>query len=114
VWLEDASGRVLLERRPPTGVWASLWSLPQFDEPAAADAWVRAQGASADTARMLPSIEHGFSHYHLRLHTRLWNAVAADLHVRDDTSREWFTIAEAVQLGLPAPIRKLLHLGTIQ
>src|SRR5690606_12654651 len=27
--LRDAQGRVLLQRRPPTGIWAALWSLPE-------------------------------------------------------------------------------------
>ena len=38
--LRDAGGRILLQRRGPVGVWASLWSLPQFDDEAAADRWL--------------------------------------------------------------------------
>lgn len=29
--LEDTKGRILLERRPPTGIWGGLWSLPELD-----------------------------------------------------------------------------------
>ena len=29
LWIEDADGRVLMQRRPPTGIWGSLWSLPE-------------------------------------------------------------------------------------
>src|SRR5688572_8905204 len=29
LWIEDAEGRVLLQRRPPTGIWGSMWSLPE-------------------------------------------------------------------------------------
>ena len=34
LWLEH-DGRVLLRQRPPTGVWAGLWSLPLYDDAAA-------------------------------------------------------------------------------
>ncbi len=33
-------GAVLLERRPPAGIWGGLWTLPQFDEREAAQAWI--------------------------------------------------------------------------
>src|SRR5690554_7293762 len=29
--LEDNEGRILLERRPPSGIWGGLWSLPELD-----------------------------------------------------------------------------------
>src|SRR5690606_23727481 len=35
--LEDAEGRILLERRPPSGIWGGLWSLPELDPAYGAD-----------------------------------------------------------------------------
>jgi A/G-specific adenine glycosylase len=46
LWLEDGDARILLQRRPATGIWASLWTLPQADDTALA----RLQPLQAGTA----------------------------------------------------------------
>src|SRR5690606_22247373 len=71
LWLEDAAGRVLLERRPSTGVWAALWSLPQAEDHAQARAWFEASignDGDFDTAEPSLPVTHGFTHYRLQLH----------------------------------------------
>ena len=51
--VRDEHSRVLLERRPPTGIWARLWSLPETpDAESARDVLrdryaVRAESSSA-------------------------------------------------------------------
>ena len=62
----DAGGALLLERRPPTGIWGGLWSLPEvdsLDDVAArlADCGLEPAGAGESVARL----RHTFSHYHL-------------------------------------------------
>jgi A/G-specific adenine glycosylase len=105
VLLDDA-GRVLLQRRPETGVWAGLWSLPEF-----ADADARCLFANGNRARdaaaPLPGIDHVFSHYRLRIAPYLSRADAA-ARIGDNTAQRWATRAELAAIGLPAPIRRLL------
>ena len=108
--LRDADGRVLLQRRPPTGIWAALWSLPEAADHAAARAWfeMHVQG-EYDAMAPLDPIAHGFTHY--RLHLQPLALYAAALHPRigDDGSLRWIAPAELASLGIPAPIRKLLE-----
>ena len=107
--LRDRSGRVLLERRPPTGVWAELWSLP---EAADADAARREFGRELADAeirfRRLTPFVHTFSHYRLDV-----TPLALDLdgapRVADTATRRWLHPREAAALGLPAPVRKLIE-----
>jgi A/G-specific adenine glycosylase len=108
--LRDAEGRLLLERRPPTGVWAGLWSLPEAADHAsahrrAAQYHRRANGASEFTP--LPPFVHGFSHYRLEV-TPLALHVTPSARVADDPDQRWLRPFEAAQLGLPAPVRKLI------
>ncbi|MFC0678939.1 A/G-specific adenine glycosylase [Lysobacter korlensis] len=111
LWLEDAEGRVLLERRPPVGIWASLWSLPQLDaDSAAVDAWLRTHvDAPAASAEVLPSVAHAFSHYRLDLLPLRWRNASLRPHVADNEALRWVSRGELADLGIPAPVRRLLE-----
>lgn len=106
---ENDDGHVLLQRRPPTGIWASLWSLPEADDHDAARHWFDAhlQG-DYDRAEALPELPHVFSHYRLRMHPLRWRGLAPRAALRDDADLRWVARDELARIGLPAPIRKLL------
>lgn len=106
--LRNASGEVLLERKPPTGIWASLWSLPQFESGDAADAWLATRFGSMQ-ARSLPDIEHAFSHYRLTLAVTQHDVTVGDRRVAEDADQRWVDARTLVDLGIPAPIRRLLE-----
>ena len=107
--VRDAAGRVLLERRPPTGVWARLWSLPEVAEPSSAVPRLHGRYAvDATTRASLPEFVHTFSHYHLHITPCLFTAAAGLPRIADDPDQGWYTLAELSELGLPAPVRKLL------
>ncbi|MES2859760.1 MAG: A/G-specific adenine glycosylase [Pseudomonadota bacterium] len=110
--VEDASGRVLLQRRPPAGVWASMWSLPQHPDIAEARHWFErhAQG-DFDSAKVDSAIVHSFSHYRLRIHPMRISA-AARAEVGDNPDLRWASRAELAAIGLPAPVRRLLEPAT--
>ncbi len=110
LWVEDARGAVLMQRRPPTGVWASLWSLPEAADSTDARHWFDAHlRGDYEAGEDLAEIPHGFTHYRLRLQPRRWRALAARAAVRDNADLRWIPRAELAALGLPAPICRLLH-----
>ncbi len=107
--LENEQGEILLEQRPPTGVWGGLWSLPEYPSQAELADWIarRALLLSA-TLTPLPPLRHSFSHFHLDI-----TPVRAVLRDRTDTIRDndaclWYSPAQAAQIGLPAPVQALL------
>jgi A/G-specific adenine glycosylase len=106
--LRDDQGRVLLQRRAASGVWASLWSFPEFDDQAAADEWLRTHARDAGNSMWLDDIAHAFSHYHLTLRPRLHHASPAS-RIADDGAATWAGPTEIESLGIPAPIRALLN-----
>ncbi len=61
-------GAVYLERRPPSGIWGSLWSLPEVGDGRVAD-WCREtfDGDAGDAENWVP-LRHSFSHYDLDIH----------------------------------------------
>ena len=60
-----ASGRVLLGRRPPQGIWGGLWTPPEFPDEQAAAAYIATHFGKAAITRQLPTIRHVFTHFDL-------------------------------------------------
>ncbi len=110
LWVEDDRGRILLQRRPPVGIWASLWTLPQADDVDSARTWFEAQlHGDFSAAETLPAIAHAFSHYKLALLPLRWRRITARARVGDNDDLRWVALSELATLGIPAPIRKLLQ-----
>jgi len=112
VWLWLSwQDRLWLTRRPEQGVWAGLWSLPELPSEAELDALTSDWPGQLE---LLPSFTHVLTHLDWTLHPRRWIVPARTSQARVDamTDRwadgQWFTRAEALALGLPAPLRKLL------
>jgi A/G-specific adenine glycosylase len=107
--VRDAQGRVLLEQRPPVGIWAELWSLPETPDAASAnDALHDRYGVRVDAAVALAAFVHSFSHYHLHV-TPLVVAGAPVARVAESAGRGWYSHGEWPALALPSPVRKLLQ-----
>ncbi|MBN8727504.1 MAG: A/G-specific adenine glycosylase [Xanthomonadales bacterium] len=109
--VRDTMGRVLLERRPPTGVWARLWSLPEVETPAAAPRYLlERHGIGAGAMRALPRFMHVFSHYRLQVTPlRFDGARALATGIADDPDSCWLHQREWRDAALPAPVRRLLE-----
>jgi A/G-specific adenine glycosylase len=108
--LRDGAGRTLLQRRPPSGIWAALWSLPEAADRAAARAWFEAHLAGDyDAGVALDPIQHAFTHYRLRMHPLAWDAVALRDAIRDNDDLRWVAAEDLAALGIPAPVRTLLR-----
>ena len=96
-------GAVLLERRPPVGIWGGLWTLPQFDERDAAEAWLQ-----GDVAAALPPYFHSFTHFDLTLHPLLvrGSSVAG---VADSDRYCWYEPRQPARIGLAKPAVELIR-----
>jgi A/G-specific adenine glycosylase len=110
--VRDARGAVLLEARPPAGVWGGLASLPEFDA-AAADAELAAAiaaryGLAVDIVGHCAPLRHEFTHFSLVLHARLAMVRGAAGPAARDAAQlvERAALADA---ALPAPVRRLLR-----
>jgi A/G-specific adenine glycosylase len=105
----SASHSVLIERRPPSGLWGGLWSPPQFDSERDALDWCRKEiGETVLESQELPPIDHAFTHFDLRLHP-LTVRCQPNANVQDGGDRQWYLIDTPPRIGLPQPIRRLFE-----
>lgn len=105
----DEAGEVLLERRPPSGIWGGLWSLPELAD-ATPEAWGSQQGLVVHGRRYHPMFRHTFSHFHLDITPLELRVCAQPCNtIMEPAGRVWYKLPSITQLGLPAPIRRLLE-----
>jgi len=109
VVLRDNRDRVLLQRRPPQGVWPRLWSLPEANDADTAGT-LAAHLANLDhaIAATLPGVRHAFTHFRLQASPLEWRGVRANARLADDPDSRWCSPDEIATLGIPAPVKKLL------
>jgi A/G-specific adenine glycosylase len=95
--------RLLLERRPPSGLWGGLL-VPPEGEPA--EVAMRFGLALGETTQ-LPSFRHAFTHFRLTLEPVLCRVDAG--FQATEPGLEWVELEHAADAGVPAPIRKLIR-----
>lgn len=101
-------GEILLEKRPPVGIWGGLWSLPEIG---ASDDPVRLcrdrYGLSVASTTDLPTFAHTFTHFKLHIAPKLLRVTQAQAATHEP-GQLWLTPEDALDGAIPAPIRKLL------
>ncbi|NKF24525.1 A/G-specific adenine glycosylase [Solimonas marina] len=104
----DSADRLLMERRPPSGLWGALWCPPLLadTDPSLAD-WLAAQNLDASAIETLPPFSHSFTHFDLELQPTRLRASAGAAAVAE-SRWQWIDADRLATLGLPAPIRKML------
>jgi A/G-specific adenine glycosylase len=111
VLVRDAHGALLLETRPPSGIWGGLMSLPEFEADADDARLLAAIAArySLDVVLQdrLPELRHEFSHYSLIMHPRV-ALLRGAAGVAGGAAR--MVPPEAFEhVALPAPVRRLVR-----
>ena len=102
--------QILLWRRPPSGIWGGLWSLPEVDAEPAIELWqqsflsmTRAPSNIQDSV-----IRHQFTHYSLDISLALIEMEHLPDEISDQDNYLWVDIEALGNHGLPTPVRKLL------
>jgi A/G-specific adenine glycosylase len=83
--------KVLVERRPESGIWGGLWCFPE---------------AAGDVpGEALPVLDHAFTHFRLRIRPRL--RIVAAIRAPKKGER-WMTLRALERAAVPAPVRTLI------
>ncbi len=107
--VRDRQGRVLLRRRPPSGIWGGLHSFPELAADDNADQWCRrVLGACAYRESALAAFSHAFTHFELELRPVLIELSASPSAAMEGEGWLWYK-GRSQQVGLPAPVQRLLR-----
>ncbi|MEO7560676.1 MAG: A/G-specific adenine glycosylase [Nitrosospira sp.] len=104
-------GKVLLEKRPATGIWGGLWCLPEMPVSEDAIAYcIRHFGMKVKPLAPMPPLDHTFTHFRLRIHPQPLQVVSYPTVIKAQEQDEtiWLTLDDALKAAIPTPVRKLL------
>lgn len=103
---------IFMQKRPPSGIWGSLWCFPQFDSIDLANDYLhRHYNESIENTESLTDITHTFSHFKLHIQALIIHPKAPiNLGVMENNESLWYNINTEFNGGLAAPVTKLLKL----
>jgi A/G-specific adenine glycosylase len=101
---------ILLEKRPPAGIWGGLWSFPELAAiPDAAAVWQQATGIRFRHIEAWPVVRHTFTHFQLEISPLLAGVGREAALVMEGAERVWYNTSQSTERGLAAPVKKLLQ-----
>ncbi len=103
--VHDPTHGVLLERRPPAGIWGGLWSLPEAENLAQLE---HRTGLVLADAERLPARLHRLTHLRMHIQPLLLRSTRAE-QVKCSAEQRWMALGVATGRGLPKPVTELLH-----
>jgi len=105
----NGKGEVLLQKRPPAGIWGGLWSLPEFADDAALSHWYETHAIRSDSRRSLQPVRHTFTHFQLLIQPQYSEVKEKTPMVADAGTEAWHALTQLERLGLPTPVRRILE-----
>jgi A/G-specific adenine glycosylase len=108
--IRNPAGDILLEQRPPQGIWGGLWSFPELgcdSDPLdyALDRW----SSPAELVETWASHRHTFSHYHLDITPVCLQLPLIPQAIMADDRFIWYNPRQPQNVGLAAPVKRLLR-----
>ena len=108
IFLNEAD-EVYLEKRPPNGIWGSLYSFPeQSSNQKGTEEYSSNHFQQSKYKKPLKPLRHTFSHYHLDIKPQLIAVKKKTNKVAETENWLWYPLDHSVEVGLATPVKRLL------
>jgi len=95
----NKQSQIQLNKRPPTGIWGGLWSLPEQNQTT----------EQTEQTKIIQQFKHTFSHFHLQITVIKNNQALTSTRIEDSYQLAWHNINQLKEVALPTPIKKFLY-----
>jgi A/G-specific adenine glycosylase len=103
--------KVLMEKRPPTGIWGGLWCFYEVNEVADINALMTTLSLYVLSSQTLQTFRHTFSHFHLDITPIVLECqVILTPKINEPEQQKWYDLNTGLDVGLAASTQKLLTL----
>ncbi|MGZ8251447.1 MAG: A/G-specific adenine glycosylase [Methylophilaceae bacterium] len=103
-----SGNEVMLEKRPPSGIWGGLWSLPEIGmHEIAVEVAASRFGLQTEADEPLPLVNHAFTHFKLEITPQPLQVIKRPLQAHAPNVI-WLPIKDAIGAALPTPVRNIL------
>ncbi len=100
---------LLLQKRPPTGIWGGLWTFPEADSLDMAETIPKNHfNCSVNSIESLELFRHTFSHFHLDITPVIIRSTTKSHKIMDSQAVIWYKLSNSLPGGVAAPVNKLL------
>ena len=108
--IENDKSEVLLQQRPPTGIWGGLWCFPEI-EPGVSPSQTLSQqyGLSVLALTEKAIVKHTFSHFQLNIQPIHMTTESGQQLLNDSNGLSWVRPGAGQKLGLPAPVVTIMN-----
>lgn len=106
----NPENNVLMEKRPPAGIWGGLWSFPQLEDSHSLSDWCQHNlPYKVDDIQIWDELRHTFSHFHLDITPVVLKVDTPTNNVMEETSTVWYKLGQNQDRGYASPVMKLLE-----
>jgi A/G-specific adenine glycosylase len=107
--LLHSDAAVFLERRPASGIWGGLWSLPELCDGEEATQWCSTKlNLPGALAISWATVRHSFTHFDLDIEPIAVRVDGVSRKVADSEDQIWYELDAPQKLGRAAPVAGLL------
>jgi len=99
--IKNQQGEILLNQRPPAGIWGSLWCLPESFQ-------FQPENIAKRSLKPATQFTHQFTHFTLK--ATVTEVSLINTHqIMDAANWSWYDPDNPAEVGLPAPMISILH-----
>ena len=117
------SNKVLMEKRPPAGIWGGLWCFYEVSEKNEITGLLQSLGlkpcTEQDSQQELTTFRHTFSHFHLDISPIIIDCTQLNTNelsqinnqeISEPRKQKWYDLQSEASVGLAASTKKLIGL----
>ncbi len=106
--LRNSNGHILLEKRPPVGIWGGLWSFPECPNNEDIHQFCKQKHYLIKDAIEATSFKHTFSHFHLDITPVYASIESRTTMIKRSDNEIWYNTSKPIKIGLAQPVKKIL------
>ena len=121
--ITNTSTKVLMEKRPPAGIWGGLWCFHEVSNKSEITQLLQSLGlkpcSEKHSQQELTTFRHTFSHFHLDISPIVIDCIQLDKselaqtnhqEISEPKQQQWYDLHNEASVGLAASTKKLLSL----